>query len=273
MEKKRQTIKYSSEKRLAKSSSFLILAIIFTSLALAPSICAAYEGSSLIFHDSLESADSIEKNGGMLSDLIFIPGHLAKKHYHTKDGKLFYTRAKVADNAVFYDRESSLSYMVPEGWKKDKGSVELWIKPDWTPGSSLTDDHALFSAYDKDSDNNIILSYDSSHSAFVLEARTDDRIYRAMNNGNAKSMIINRWHHIAATWGERFGLRVYINGKEKAHYRTGASDSWDDIKIDVYPEEVVIGNIKDPYYDGNPADAGIDEIKIYNEEKANFTAG
>lgn len=279
--KKRRMSKKVSAKRMRHRSHIrphfksdfwlLVLAIVIVGRAMfmePGTTSAIIADPSLIMHDPLESEATVLANDGMMSGITFVPGHLTKVTYFTSGDKLMYSRAKDADKAAYYTEGSSLVYNTPKGWDSSKGAIEMWIKPDWDPGSD-TDKHLFFSAYDKTYPNKrrMELYYDPAYSAFIMKVFMDGKDYRALLGGSANPLNVVQWNHIAASWGPKYGIRVYLNGVEQGFYRTGAGNLWDDLKIDITPSRLIIGN-NDQL--NNHADAAIDEIMIYNDEKTSF---
>ncbi len=273
---KRSSVKKVEHKRHKLHADFWLVAIFVVVIGRAILVAPGATGAvisdpSLIMHDPLESEATIIENNGEMSGLKFVPGHLTKTTYFASGDKLMYSRVKDADKAVDYKEDSSLSYSTPEGWNNDRGAIEMWIKPSWDPGSNF-DRHEFFSAYDKSFPNKrkLELYYDPSYSAFIMRAITDGKEYKALLSGNANPLNVGQWNHIAASWGPKYGVRVYINGVEKGFYRIGAGPIWDDVNINIAPAKIILGNTNKADYLSYPANSVIDEVKIYNEEKTNF---
>jgi len=265
MIKKRKILKKSFLKKIepreharpqARANFWLLIifiVVIGRVLLLQPSSTGAVIADPyLIMYDPLESEATIIANNGMMSGLEFVRGHLGK--------------------GAFYKYGDSLVYDAPNGFSKDRGAIEMWIKPNWEPGSRSEDDHVFFSAYDKDfpKKRKIELYYDTAHTTIILRAVMDNKEYKALFSGSANPWFKGQWHHIAATWGPKYGVRVYLDGVERGYYRTEGSLVYD-VNIDINPSELIIGRANQAGYEEYyPADAVIDEIKVYNEEKTNF---
>ena len=126
----------------------------------------------------------------------------------------------------------------------DKGTLELWVKPDWSYNE--TGVNYLFESVDNEAGNNIELLRVGEEIGFVVGT------YGVTSQINWSA---EEWHHVAVSWDDN--LRLYIDGELK---------NSSDFNSSVEPGKIYVGSNSDFNYqfDGN-----IDEFAIYDYPRSN----
>ncbi|MDA3926973.1 MAG: LamG domain-containing protein [Kiritimatiellae bacterium] len=152
--------------------------------------------------------------------------------------------------AVHIGKESEeVVYLNSGNLDKARGSIEIWVRPDWKPGAKTQ--HALFwGSGPRDIGSNCIWLWGYGTSIRFDVRDPKDSYVTANINGWQPG----EWHHIVATWNCKKGLALYIDGT-LARQR----------------EATWTPRIHGSFHIGNrpnskmPAQAAFDELFIYTE--------
>jgi hypothetical protein len=165
-------------------------------------------------------------------------GNIVPKHEETTS----YSPGKYV-RGVTIDGGDSLSYPTSENFNKERGTLEMWVKP-----GDTGEDHYLFYSEDFEGNPQFGLHFNSGGTYF--EIRDSQGLAHEVS---ASAPVIGEWTHIAATWDTVKGMYIYINGVlgGSKEFKWNSKDTGTDVHV---------GN-----KDGeNQLDGVIDELAIYS---------
>ncbi|MCD4771472.1 LamG domain-containing protein [archaeon] len=219
-----------------KSCVTIILFFSFFSLSFVAGDC------SLIFYESFESEVGVTENTGLYSDTEIV-----------QQGK--------NDKGILIDGEDTLSYSRDNNLDLEKGSIEMWVKPEWDGNDNerhfffhyWVSDEAMLALLKGESDNE--LAFYMYHNK---AGDPDDAIEYVIDDWNA-----GEWHHVAATWRTDTSnsdfLKLYID-KELVAELTGQ----DFPSLNSSSELFKIGHEDYGWTQQARADSVIDELRIFD---------
>lgn len=164
-------------------------------------------------------------------------------------------------NGILVDSTDKLFYNAQNNFKKEEGTIEMWVKPLWK--GSDAGNHSFF-VIRNTAFPNIFFQFDKHNDIFdkigiVSWSNTESSIFGFVG-AQITNWEINEWHHITITWGP-LGRKLYIDGKLKD------SDSSKDPVINIIPEKFGIGT--NDYLGGTEqANAVIDEFRISSKQRS-----
>ena len=141
------------------------------------------EGLVLRFKDSYQGADGEE---GYDSGVTFVPGY--------------------RDSGVLIDGGDHLTYRTENNIKKDQGSIEFWLKPNWDGGDEQT--YVFFETGDTWF-NRFRITKDGANN-FRFMVWSSDTEYDAACN--VSGWTAGEWHHVWVTW-QTDTIRLYLDHK------------------------------------------------------------
>jgi len=170
----------------------------------------------------------------------------AARDIDPEDG-LFPWTAGVVGEAVGLDAGRPLWLPIEGRLRAEAGTVELWVRPDWTPGDGV--DHPLFSlGYSLQ-----MLATGDGWFGVVLPDETDpDEVVLLF--ASVASWRAGQWHHVALTW-DAAAIRLYLDGLLVAESARDVVWNW----IDPVPGLIVGSGLftRDEGWDG-----AVDEIRL-----------
>ena len=136
----------------------------------------------------------------------------------------------------------SLTYPTSENINKERGSIELWVRPD-----DVMSEHTLFLVKDSNGPQ-FRLYFDSTGTYFKIHDRYGNEHAVTANPLNTE------WNHIAVTWDVLYGLKMYVNGE----LSDSKSITWamNELGMDMY-----IGSGDT----GDQVEGVMDELAIYSK--------
>ena len=158
-------------------------------VALALPVRAAEVSFHCPFDDSVEAAVSAGLGYGVCKRDGYAPGRSGKALHMAADS----------------DR---ICYVEGGNIDKARGSIELWVKPDWEPGDT-TSRAFLWEEAPRDPGGNAIWLW--THDGFLrFDVRDPADCYVTHN---VRNWPRGEWRHIVATWDCQVGVALYVDGK------------------------------------------------------------
>lgn len=177
-----------------------------------------------------------------------------------------YTPGVKGQAAVFVPG-TQLKFARPGNIRKEAGTISFWYKPLWTPAklSDAMDREVWRCCFveaprpaERKGSNMIWLWFWGDRLRFDVSNLRDTYVVRSIGGWAA-----NRWHHVAATWNNRKGSQIYLDGEPLGVSRDGHSatlpTSW--TVFDTFPFFYVGSGEKN-----QSADGWIDDFRIYDAD-------
>ncbi len=176
----------------------------------------------------------------------------------------------VKGQAVFISKDSLLEYQTTGNLKQTSGTICLWFKPAWAPFAQKDFErkqwHGLLSQPYPDgarigSGALMLWFYGSTFRADVSDA--GDSFIRCASSDFSK----DAWTHVAFSWDERSGGKLYLNGVFSGGGNT--SDFHQPLDLEKPSDFSALRNKFKSFFIGSrsdeaKADGFIDEVKIYD---------
>ena len=130
-----------------------------------------------------------------------------------RSGPVTFTPGKLGAQGLHVDTNGTLLFRMPATFDPDRGSIELWARPDWPTADGKR--HTMVDLKGPGAWN---------QNRFVLYKNKNYEIAFAVYDHHQKSAVarvpINifrqrQWTHVCATWDAASGLRFYVNGEMK----------------------------------------------------------
>ncbi|MCD6590609.1 MAG: hypothetical protein J7K72_01410 [Candidatus Aenigmarchaeota archaeon] len=159
-------------------------------------------------------------------------GNMVPEH----EKRAYFTYGKY-DLGVVVNDLGVLSYPTSENFNKNRGTIEVWVKPD-----DFEETHYIFYSEDFYGNPQFKIYFNASGLFFDVYDRQGD-----MHRVNGSGLTLGRWGHIAASWDTLHGMNLYINGR----LVDSKEITWNmnDIGLDVYIGCNSTGSARSPVMD------------------------
>jgi len=176
------------------------------------------------------------------------------------------------NSGIRIDTSDVLTYLSSGNFDKEKGTIMMWVKSDWS-GGDVSDMRYFFSYVDngwgtdafrfRKGDTSSPVSNDFIGLLYYESGGPDRGSLQFIDGTSWQS---GQWYHVAATWDATTGsLTTYINGVQKEDFSAGLGTPF---ALDpMINDEILIGMPYDYDYgpnDGNRLNGVVDELKIYD---------
>jgi hypothetical protein len=142
-----------------------------------------------------------------------------------------------------------LSYPTSVNFNKERGTIEMWVKPNWNGGDTGT----RFFFQELGNSNTTQFSLYKTGGSLIFE------LYDKSNKKYSVPADISGWgagqiYYVAATWDVVYDMRLYVNGELKGFTNFQQQLIMDYVGIDVYIGTTSTGS--------NPLNGIVDELRV-----------
>lgn len=166
----------------------------------------------------INAEESVEAKAGDGGDrkglLLYLPfdGFLEAQYARgdenaTVEGELKFEKG-MKGQAVLIGEDIILNYARADNFNAEKGTVMMWVRPNWASSSMGSSDNRTLFFIDRVT--KIYYSgYTKGYNAMCRKENGDDFVI-----GSTENTLFEKgtWHHFAFTWDNSKGLKVYLNG-------------------------------------------------------------